>query len=260
MIRIESPNNICRYSLALELIRKVSITQFLEIGIGNGVFLEKIARKGYRGMGKDISEQAVANASVRLKKYPNVKIEKTSFLNLTCQFDLVIMMQVLEHMENDIETILRIKQLITKDGYLLLSVPAHKQKWGYLDLVGGHYRRYERDEIKKTLQDAGFKILYLYSSGFPIANLFRFWEENLYKKYFYQYNLDQKSHEERTKKSGCIEVPGVFGFPPICKVFINEIVLSPFLWLQKLFVNSELGLNYLVLARKNNTNREQQNY
>ena len=252
MKRIESPNNICRHFLALELIKKLSFSEFLEIGIGDGAFLEKLAQKEYRGVGIDVSEQAISIASARLKRYSNIAIENKNFFEVTKKFDLVIMLQVLEHIENDSEALAKTKQLVKKGGNFLLSVPAHKEKWGYLDLVGGHYRRYEKEEIVKLLKDSGFEVLCFYSLGYPITNFFKVWEENFYKKYFFLNNFSQKTNEERTKISGCVEIPGVFGFPAVCKVFINEIALFPFLQLQRLFVKTELGLNYLILAKNKN--------
>jgi SAM-dependent methyltransferase len=250
MIRFDSPNDLCRHWFVLRLVEKISFDSFLEIGVGNGVFLRKLAQKGYRGKGIDISDEAATISSEALKGYKSVTVEKEDFFETKNKFDLILMLQVLEHIKDDLSALLRIKQLIDEDGYLIFSVPAHKKKWGFLDLVGGHYRRYEKQEIISLLDKAGFRIKYCYSIGFPIVNISRYWEEFFYKKYFQQQKLDKQTLEKRTQASGWVEVPWVMTFPWVCKLLINQFTLQLFFHIQRLFLDTELGENYVVLAQK----------
>lgn len=249
MIRIESPNNLCRHWLIFQLIKKIPFNRFLEIGVGNGVFLKKLAKRGYCGKGIDVSEEAISITSAGLKGYKNIAIEKKDFFEVNEKFDLIIMLQVLEHIQNDFAALNKVKELLENKGYLILSIPAHKNKWGYNDIIGGHYRRYEKKDLENLLDKIGLEIIYCWTYAFPINNLLRPWEELFYKQYFIKQNLNRKSLKERTQASGLIKIPWVLGFPKIFKIFINETVFFPFLILQKLFLNTNWGLNYLILAR-----------
>lgn len=45
-----------------------------------------------------------------------------------------------------------------KGGYLYATVPAYSILWSDEDISAGHFRRYTLNEIKETLESAGFKV------------------------------------------------------------------------------------------------------
>jgi len=249
MLRINSINNLCRQYLVLNIVKKLKFSEFLELGIGDGKLIRRLAKMGYRGRGIDISKEAIATASALLKNYTNINIERADLFKTYGHFDLIIMLQVLEHLRDDSVALRKVRELLSPCGYLILSVPAHKKKWGYIDIVGGHHRRYEKEALDSLLEQEGLKIKFFWSYGFPIINLVRPWEEFFYKRYFISNCLDSKSQSERTQESGLINVPWVMGFPEVFNIFINEIVFYPFLLTQELWLNTDWGLNYLILAK-----------
>lgn len=70
----------------------------------------------------------------------------------------VICSEVLEHLQDDRQTISEIFRTLKKpQGHLILTVPHRKRYYGYDDRYVKHYRRYELLEIKDRLQAAGFQ-------------------------------------------------------------------------------------------------------
>ena len=65
----------------------------------------------------------------------------------------------------------KIKSHLKADGILLLSVPAHQFLWSRHDILNMHYRRYNRNSLKKVIEDAKLKTQFMTnwnSTFFPI--------------------------------------------------------------------------------------------
>ena len=74
------------------------------------------------------------------------------------QFDTVICMNVVEHIENDVEALRNIRRSLDKNGRAIVLVPNGPRLFGSLDKVLGHYRRYTREQLVRACQDAGFAV------------------------------------------------------------------------------------------------------
>lgn len=73
-------------------------------------------------------------------------------------FSTIVGINVLEHIEEDTKTLSLLHNALKKDGKLLLLVPAQQMAFTKLDKTLGHFRRYEKAELKDKLQKAGFRI------------------------------------------------------------------------------------------------------
>jgi hypothetical protein len=74
-------------------------------------------------------------------------------------WDAIVSINVLEHIENDEEELaLYHERLKRKRGALALFVPARPELYAPIDRDFGHYRRYRRPEVVAKLTRAGFKI------------------------------------------------------------------------------------------------------
>ncbi|HTZ49774.1 MAG TPA: class I SAM-dependent methyltransferase [Verrucomicrobiae bacterium] len=76
------------------------------------------------------------------------------------QFELIGMFDVLEHVQEERETLDSLLRLLTPGGRLLLTVPAHKFLWSYFDEAAHHCRRYSSKELHNKLKAAGFEVEY----------------------------------------------------------------------------------------------------
>ena len=73
--------------------------------------------------------------------------------------DAVIMVNVLEHIEDDIDALRSIVSLLRPGGHLLLFVPAMPFLYSDLDRLLGHYRRYTRPRLKGVLSETEFDVV-----------------------------------------------------------------------------------------------------
>jgi glycosyltransferase involved in cell wall biosynthesis len=74
------------------------------------------------------------------------------------QFDTVICLNVVEHLENDVAALRNIRESLGVNGRAVILVPQGKALYGTLDKVLGHYRRYTRGELAQVAQQAGLEI------------------------------------------------------------------------------------------------------
>lgn len=72
----------------------------------------------------------------------------------------MVLLDVLEHIEDDRGMLGTIYDGLAKGGKLLVTVPAFTCLWSSEDDAAGHFRRYKRKALRKLMEDAGFNVLY----------------------------------------------------------------------------------------------------
>ena len=73
-------------------------------------------------------------------------------------FDCVILVNVLEHIEDDAFAVRECRRILRPGGHLLILVPALSFLYSKLDALAGHYRRYGSKELTVRIIDAGFRL------------------------------------------------------------------------------------------------------
>lgn len=73
-------------------------------------------------------------------------------------FDTVICMNVLEHIEDDAGALRNMYSILQKNGKLIVLVPAIPFFYGAIDKNLGHFRRYMKKDLQKKMSSCGFKI------------------------------------------------------------------------------------------------------
>lgn len=87
-------------------------------------------------------------------------------------FDGVYTSNVLEHIEDDVGTLGRIRAVMAPGATVAVYVPAFQCLYTDLDRLAGHWRRYGRKELTGKLRAAGFEVLaahYVDCLGFPAS-------------------------------------------------------------------------------------------
>lgn len=87
------------------------------------------------------------------------------------QFDLVVMTDVLEHLEDDAGSLRALRKRIKPGGWLLMTVPAMQWLWSEHDLTHHHRRRYRAGDLRALVAGAGFTVEYLSYYNFVLFPL-----------------------------------------------------------------------------------------
>jgi ubiquinone/menaquinone biosynthesis C-methylase UbiE len=74
------------------------------------------------------------------------------------EFDTVICLNVLEHVEDDLRALSHMQSVLRPGGRLVLLVPAFQFLYGTVDESLDHYRRYTRKTLLPRMKASGFKI------------------------------------------------------------------------------------------------------
>jgi 2-polyprenyl-3-methyl-5-hydroxy-6-metoxy-1,4-benzoquinol methylase len=149
----------------------------LDYGCGVGINLSMLSKYG-KVFYYDKSRLAINYVK---KKYYNKKffINIDELLKYKNKFDLIVATDVIEHIKNDKKEILKISNLLKKDGYILITVPAFQSLFSSKDISLKHYRRYNKDTLHNLLNKNFHVIKFTYFNFIlfiPIAILIFFFK------------------------------------------------------------------------------------
>ena len=72
--------------------------------------------------------------------------------------DLLLMIDVLEHLDDDAAALSAVRRLLRPGGTLVAAVPAYRWLWSRHDTASGHRRRYVRRQLDAVVAGAGFRV------------------------------------------------------------------------------------------------------
>ena len=214
-------------------------SRVLEIGPGLGAVACRLAtRFDYTGVDLDRASAAVAAPRLAELGAGRVVNGDLSALAPDTRFDLVCAFEVLEHLSDDIGALREWRERVADGGGVLLSVPAFQKRFSKWDVRAGHFRRYEPDEMRTKLRDAGFVEPEVVTYGFLI-DLALESARNAAARVLPM----AETNESRTAMSGR------FLQPPDGAAWITRAVSAPFRVMQRPFANSKLGTGLVAFAR-----------
>ena len=150
-------NKIIESGISRFLTQKCVI---VDVGGGNGFVASHLSKIGFDVVLFEPGLQGCKNARRRgLKKIVcapfSSKIVKRGSVSAVGLFD------VMEHMENEANSLGDVYELLVADGMLFGTVPAHKWLWSQEDENAGHFRRYSASSLSEVLRSNGFKVVYV---------------------------------------------------------------------------------------------------
>jgi SAM-dependent methyltransferase len=164
LISIEK--NLLNYNLHItKLISKhlSPSTKILDFGAGIGTLAKLFNLK----FNIDCLEIEVSNRKKILKNKSYAKLSDTQE-----KYDVIYSSNVLEHIENDLLIMQKIRGRLSSKGLMILYLPAHSFLYSLMDLSLGHFRRYDKKKLVSDLQGLKFKVIkvrYVDSLGFFVA-------------------------------------------------------------------------------------------
>jgi SAM-dependent methyltransferase len=145
--------------------------RILEVGCGTGHNLEMFGRFGLVEA-TELDECARALASKRLgREVKEAKLPDLSMFQRNA-YDLVALLDVLEHVPDDLNSLRSIQRRLRPGGALLLTVPANPWMWSAHDAAHHHFRRYTRKQLEELFARSGFEVQllsYFNSLLFPLV-------------------------------------------------------------------------------------------
>lgn len=129
--------------------------RILDVGCGAGLFFPDLMELGQvEGVEPDPHLAAQGPHSERIHVAPF-----DERLELSDPYSLILMLDVLEHLEAPIETLSQAANLLAPQGILFVTVPAFNMLWTNHDILNRHRTRYRRRELEYEARAAGLHVL-----------------------------------------------------------------------------------------------------
>ncbi|MBR8838903.1 MAG: class I SAM-dependent methyltransferase [Stigonema ocellatum SAG 48.90 = DSM 106950] len=144
-----------------QVIRKLRLptdSKILEAGCGTGGNLRMLAHHGnLSAMELDETACQLANErqviQVQLGSLPDN-------IPFTDEYDLIVMLDILEHIDDDLAALVALHSRLKPGGWLLITVPAYQFLWSRHDDINHHKRRYVLKGLKQVVSKAGYAVRY----------------------------------------------------------------------------------------------------
>ena len=139
------------------VVRPPVQARVLEVGCGTGHNLPMLGRFGSVDA-CELDKSARTLASPRLgRKVQDARLPDLSMFERN-GYDMVALLDVLEHVPDDIGSLRAIHRRLKPGGALLLTVPANPWMWSAHDVAHHHFRRYTRAGLSRLFMQAGFEV------------------------------------------------------------------------------------------------------
>ena len=147
--------NLIHRLMRKQQAKQKSSLQILDIGCGTGQLMKELQAYG-TVTGIDISERAVSYCKERGLSPDVGSADKLPYPDNF--FDTVVIMDVLEHLEDDSLGAQELLRVLKPGGTAIITVPAFMFLWSVTDELSNHYRRYTKQQLIKLLTTGGFSI------------------------------------------------------------------------------------------------------
>jgi SAM-dependent methyltransferase len=104
--------------------------KLLDVGCGEGVFVNYARNKGFEAYGIDFSHESIEAGKklYNLNSLFTATLQEVQEKTGIPQFDIITLFEVLEHLDDPRAFLSEVSQLLKKDGSLVVSVP-YRKKW-----------------------------------------------------------------------------------------------------------------------------------
>lgn len=132
----------------------------LEVGCSSGFFLEDLRRKTSEAclIGSDFISEPLYRLAERLPGTPIVQFDLTKCPLDDDSVDAVVMLNVLEHIQDDREALRQVHRILRPGGLAFIEVPAGPHLYDFYDKHLMHFRRYRLEDLKSLAQETGFSV------------------------------------------------------------------------------------------------------
>jgi SAM-dependent methyltransferase len=161
-------------SLLDKLYTPTTNLKIMDAGCGTGAVMNYLERYG-SVVGVDTSDEALNFCRLRGKG----RVYKANITQLPFNdgsYDLVTALDIIEHVAEDGQALRELFRVCKKGGRVTITVPAYNFLWSKHDIALEHRRRYRAKELKKKIENVGFKIEFISHTNifiFPFALIWR---------------------------------------------------------------------------------------
>lgn len=213
-----------KFDLLASAIKSSGAKRILDVGAGSGVFSRLLLER------TDCQEAVCVDTAYDGDRDEIVNGKPMRFRrsNEERDFDIVLLMDVLEHVDDDVKLLKTVADTVRSGTHFFITVPAFQFLWSAHDVFLDHRRRYTAETLKATIERSGLtsrSVRYFYALIFPLVVLLRL--------------LRRK--RDPNKGSDLRPAPAGIGAMVQAALKLERIIIYP--------VNRVAGLSVVALAR-----------
>ena len=126
----------------------------LDVGCGDGLFFDRL--KAFGTVEGVESSTAIVDPDGPYAR--QIYIGRFERFAPDRQYDVVLMLDVLEHLDNPVSALVHALSMLREDGLMVITVPAFDLLWTSHDVINQHRVRYTAGTFRTLAADAGLKI------------------------------------------------------------------------------------------------------
>ncbi len=168
----------------------------LEIGCSSGYLLQDLKQAFPEAeiVGADVVVKTLERLGKSLSGVPLMQMDILQCPLGERQFDAVIALNVLEHIEDDEAAFAMMAKLLKPNGILILEVPQGPDLYDYYDAYLRHFRRYRKKDLKEKITGSGLELHELDFLGF--VPYLPFWVVKKFNRMRYGPNEEKLSRDK----------------------------------------------------------------
>ena len=129
--------------------------RILDVGCGDRLFFDQLSQFG-EVEGVEPAEDLVTKAGAHCARIHIGRFDKS--FQPSKGFSLILMLDVLEHLEDPVSAVRHALSLLSPAGVLVITVPAFNLLWTNHDTINEHFIRYTKTSFRTLAQQAGMTI------------------------------------------------------------------------------------------------------
>jgi SAM-dependent methyltransferase len=232
------PRYLLREAALFRLLDGEKPGAFIEIGCGGGELLVALAKRGYTGVGTDISRNARGRSRKRLAEERTDAVTVSDTVPTGRRFDLVFLLEVLGYAESPAALLADCGALLADGGRLIVSFA--RPGSGYLSHVVHDMKFYTKEDVIGFAETAGLRATRVVNYGFPLANALVPVMNAVHGFRLSRAKPGDSAHESGLHHSDPLLAP--------LALVSNRMTLLPFAMIQAAFADTDLGNGYLLEA------------
>lgn len=146
----------------------------MEIGCSSGFFIQDLLKAFPKAVviGSDVVKDPLYRLAKEIPGVPLIRFDLLQSPLPERSIDVLIILNVLEHIRDDIEAMKKSYSLLKPGGVLIVEVPAFPFLYDAYDIELLHFRRYSMEELHSKLIGAGFDLCRKSHLGFLLFPAF----------------------------------------------------------------------------------------
>jgi SAM-dependent methyltransferase len=153
--------------------RRVGRGRLLEVGAGTGALVRVAVRRGWEVVATEVSQTGLARLRETTAQVIEGEVERASFGDAS--FDLVVSLEVLEHLEEPAAHLREVYRVTRSDGLLLLSTPNFRglsgrwlgTRWRAIDPQ--HLSYFTHASLTRLLRQTGYRDVRVRSRSLDVS-------------------------------------------------------------------------------------------